>query len=65
MDIGEQPLQRSKLRKRNIWGPGKIGSTRKSTEGMSQDDSCATGLQSDQSKLQQEDGGLQEDIIWE
>lgn len=30
MDVGKQPqspLQRSKLRKRKIWGPGKIGSS--------------------------------------
>jgi len=41
-----------------------LGPTQKSNEGTSQDDSCAAGLQSNQSKLEQEDGGLQEEGIW-
>lgn len=42
-----------------------MGPTQKSNEGTSQDDSCVAGLQSNQSKLEQEDGGLQEGGIWE
>lgn len=37
-------------------GPGKMGPTQEGTECMSQDDSCATDLQSNQSKLEQEGG---------
>lgn len=41
-----------------------VDPTQKGSEGKSQAESCTAGLKSSHSRLEQEDGGLQEGCLW-